>query len=647
MGKKHSHKKTFKSFNNLSGLMNPAAGPRHPSKQKGHNRRKKGYERIPDGQAPYRFARRKGGKSPLSRTHERLLEGHYDIALEIEWTAHTPLALNPCIDYGEESNCPDRGNSTDYSGYNRRWLMIDDRPAISPFTVKSAIASAFANLMGGCYRVNTIFESHKDIQKGQYPYVGAYKRYRVAMDGSSRPGIIREIRVDDDGARFVRIQPVKEYYMDNNLPDGISPGDEVTLKVVEHRRHRPPIVKVSSGGNIRAKYHAPYHYGMNLSDPRGFKHKHRFYVEDGKEVTGIISRENFLSMNKLKELVYLGGCDQNNRPIPLWYEDLTTLKEGDFVYFETFNGSVCHIGKNFLFKALFHHEDTIPPDNETCKSVDKLCPRCSMFGMTAENEDASGFRGRFLASTLNAGVSLRREKVQTKVPLTGDRHTTVEVVALKDDGGNELGRQFLLPILGPPKPNKRDVNGYFDKQTGYLKGAKVYRHTKMGRDEFQALIRKTDNAKINMGKTSTDYSHNLRNWAEVLYEGISFSGTVGAENCRVDEIAALLMILHTTLAGHGFKIGLGKAVGLGSVTSRVKKIWLRSSSDYRWRAYDTGENLESGLDSPELSDMKEALLRLKKADSITKNLNMLDDAAGQLNYPAPGLKYWEEFNKMP
>jgi len=641
MAKKHKHKKKGRSFES-----------RDLSTQKGHSRPRKG---MPDGRFPYRFVERKGGKSPLQQTHEKLLEGHYDIAFEIEWSASTPIALNQCVDYGERANCPAEKGETDYAGYNRRWLMMDSRPAISPFTVKSAIANAFANLMGGCYRVNTKTEGHSNFEQGQYPYPGKYKRYRVAMDGSSRPGIIREIRKQDDGSRFVRIQPVKEYYLDNNLPDGISPGDEVNLEVVKdrgHRPRRPSVVKISRNGSIRAKYHGPYHYGMNLTDPRGPKHKHRFYKETGEEVEGIIGEENFLPLDELKKLVYLGGHDQNNNPIPLWYEDLSTLREGDFVYFEAFNGRVCHIGKNFLFKALFMHEDTIPPVNETCNNTDALCPRCSLFGMTAEeSDDAVGFRGRFRASTLVSGLRLQRKKVKVSVPFKVNNHLEtrqVDAVRLVDDSGNERGGQFLLPIQGPPKPNKRDVDGYYDRKTGYLNGAKTYRHTKMNRDDFAGLIKQEDRKKdIQVGKSTTSYSHNLRNWAEVLYEGVTFSGTVGVENCTVDEIAALLMILDTHLSGHGFKTGLGKAIGLGSVTSRIKKIWLRRPSDYRWVAYEIDDNLENSLDRPELSDLREALFRLKKADSVLENLNMLDDAAERLNYPAPGRNYWRQFNSMP
>ncbi|HON86549.1 MAG TPA: RNA-binding protein, partial [Syntrophorhabdaceae bacterium] len=102
---------------------------------------------------PYAFFNRPPRKKPIVAFHDRLLDKHYDIAFEITWETLTPTALNPCIDE-EAPSCYPKINKDDYSGYNRRWLTIDNHLAISPFTVKSAIANGFANIMGGCYRVN-------------------------------------------------------------------------------------------------------------------------------------------------------------------------------------------------------------------------------------------------------------------------------------------------------------------------------------------------------------------------------------------------------------------------------------------------------------------------------------------------------------
>jgi len=40
------------------------------------------------------------------------------------------------------------------------------------------------------------------------------------------------------------------------------------------------------------------------------------------------------------------------------------------------------------------------------------------------------------------------------------------------------------------------------------------------------------------------------------------------------------MLLETGLGGHAFKIGLGKAFGMGAVESKINKVWIRSNQDY-------------------------------------------------------------------
>lgn len=551
---------------------------------------------------PYDFYKRRNKRIDNSKLkqipvqyHDSLNNNCYDIAFEIEWTTLTPVAVNPCRDATVSEN-PEDCNEGDYAGYNRRWLMIDNRLAISPFTVKSAIANGFANLMGGCYRVNTKVEGHKDITQGKYPYGGKYKRYRVAMDGS-KPGIIKKIETISNNDREIEIQPVKEYYC-NSKPENLQlqAGKEYHAIIVNNRGHKPPIIKIVSNhqdDSIMVKYHGEYHYGMNLSDPRGTKHKYRFYTEEGSIKKGVIKAENFMNREDMQKIVYLGGHDQNNNEIPLWYEDLNSLDTGDFVYYEEFNNKITNIGKNFLFKALFLHEDTVPEENSECKDINCLCPRCSMFGMTdktgSEDREAIGFKGRFKSATLLSDKELKEDVEYATIPVLRNRSVIDEKITIKKwtYNGEEISRQYLLPIQQTPKPNKRDIDGYFDSDSGEIKGAKYYLHAHLDLGE---LIKATDNKKGITNDGKTEYAHNLRNFAQVCKEGITFRGTVGAENCSIDEISALILLLHTPLSSYGFKIGLGKAFGMGSIKSEIKKVWIRDKS-YEWKSYNNIEEL--------------------------------------------------------
>ncbi|HOP86858.1 MAG TPA: hypothetical protein PKZ54_10370 [Syntrophorhabdaceae bacterium] len=556
------------------------------------------------GTFPYNFWKRKANKKTLSESHDRLLPGHYDIAFEIEWETLTPTALNPILDEKEPS-CYPENDDDEYTGYNRRWLLIDGHLAISPFTVKSAIANGFANLLGGCYRVNNRVEGHKESEgKGKYPYPGAYKRYRVAMDGSSKPGIVKSIKKLENKDREISIQPIKEYYLDEELPGAfknIKQGDKVYANIIQERKQKPPIislVKTPDANSIKLKYHGPFRYGKDSKHHN--RHKYRFYKENGNEVSGTIPAINFESKEELKKVVSIGGADSKDNPTE-WYQDLNDIKVGSIVYYEIFGGKVTNIGKNFLFKALFHHEDTVPEENSECiKITGSLCPRCRMFGLTdkavdekGNEKESLGYKGRFKSSTLINNLTLTEREnpdfisvrdINIKIPLKVwiDKNTKDDIVATQE----------FLPISGSPKPNKRDINGYFNKETGKLKGAKYYLH---GRLNSARNIQGVDT------KNDKDYSHKLRNYAQVVRPRLTFKGTVGAENCNLEEITAFLMLLHSDFSNHGFKIGLGKAFGMGSVKSSIRKIWIRKSNDYEnWHIIEnkgTKEDLLSQLET--------------------------------------------------
>ncbi len=603
---------------------------------------------------PYNFQKRKEFRRKEHVCHSRLNENRFDIAFEIEWENLTPIAHNPVVEQSLPSApfntngkplMPDKDPTGEkyYQGYNKRWLTIDNKLAISPFTVKSAIANAFANIMGGCYRVVSDIVGHPSkIEEGQYYYTGKYRRYRVAMD-SSKPGIILEIRKNEDGSRYVKIQPVKEFYYDQEkLPPFITNQDDVAYikSFIEDEKrkkyHKPPIIKELSQKGLKEKeviYYGRYFDGMDAKGNHN-KHKHRFYQKIGFPVQGIISQENFLNVEKLKDIVYMGDF-KKQKDGTVWYEDLTTLKEGDFVYYQMFNGKVTNIGKCFQFKALFCIDDAILEGFSLCNNSDNLCPRCSMFGMTVHGEEHGGYTGKFKASTLIGKTIIKEIKAKTTIPVEG-RTQTIETSVLVDPQGKAIVKQYLLPIQGQPKPNKRDVDGYFEKSSGLIKGAKYYHHTKCN---IEKLVSETDQ-KTNLPDTDLPYTHELRSFAQVLTEKETFSGVVGAENCSIDEICALILILQSTLSNNAFKIGTGKALGLGTMISRIKRVWIRSKEAYDWKAYSSlSEFLK------EHQNIATELEKMKKSTIIANTIRFENGvprlSEQKLTYPVPK-NYWKK-----
>jgi hypothetical protein len=569
------------------------------------------------------------------------------------WKTVTPTSANPCTDPEVLAECP-KNERNEYKGFNRRWLMIGDRLAISPFTVKSAIANGFANLLGGCYRVNNKKERVENPKPGQYPYPGEYKRYRVARD-KSKPGRVIDIVWMDDGNKVFHIMPVEEYYCNESVPSSLKLGQSADVVVVENRGSKPPIVRLAKAGDkssFQLRYGGWYACGMDLKDPHPH-HMHRFYKDNAlKSHKVTIKAINFDIRSDLSEKVYVGN----------WFEDLNKVNVGDIIYYDDFpKGEIDNVGRNFLFKALFLHGDTVPTGASACNNLENLCRRCAMFGIAAGDGEESagvvGFKGRFKASALVTDpVSLDEIKVKRNIPYFKGDGENSETVTLSEwkTGGKSLLRQFLLPIEGSPKPNKRDVKdgAYFNRDTGLMEGAKHYLHgyrDLTGLEELEKYI-----AQINANKTLTKekdafkYAHHLRNYAQVCERDIGFHGVIGAENCSSEEIAALVVLLDSTVAHHGFKIGLGKAFGLGTIQSAITKIWVRKPTDYgTWIPLDVAVSIRGPalkqLDAL-IPGLSEKITNLVK-NSFGKINSMEGSSARRLGYPDSERleEYWTTF----
>lgn len=670
---------------------------------------------------PYRFAARNPGKMAEPPFHDKLDRKRYDVAFEVEWVTKTPVVANPCTDPNEKNkSCPNTNTEKDeYTGYDKRWFRVGGKLAISPFTVKSAIANGFANLLGGCIRVPAKEDPHADQGEGKYPYNGAYKRYRVDMGGKSKPGIIKNIR-DVDGGKEFEIEMVKKefFYDKESLPFPIA-SKTVVDALIEPRpnkknkdkpdKNKPwNIVDLKMKGDKKKilpkptgwqkteelRYHGLYSWGM---DPYagGAKSKfgktkpwrHRFYTRPDpvETIKGTIPAWQFEDKPDLEKKMFMGRDQINDPPDPKhrWFQKIDDLKKYDWVYYEEFNGQVTHIGKSFLFKAPFYHPDTVPSDQSKCNDImEKLCPRCAMFGMTDEKKrdkrPSVGYRGRFKASALVCHENLKEVNgAEEKVPVKSGNTYRNQDIAVKawSTESNEKDikcRQFLLPIQGQPKPNKRDTDGYFDSKTGLVKGIKTYRHSLQdvgNLTDLEKFIKKTDsrrtladsqpqlfvpNPRELQRLSDLDYSHNLRSWAEVCDAGMTFKGTLGAENCSDEEIAAILLLLDVDQAGHGFKIGTGKALGLGSVESHIKKIWIRKPEKYdEWipKEIANPQSLIKTLQE-QLPKVKAALETLKKIGDLERRINLLDKNKLPLAYPPPGILYWRHarntgLNELP
>jgi hypothetical protein len=398
------------------------------------------------------------------------------------------------------------------------------------------------------------------------------------------------------------------------------------------------------------------------------QHYHRFYSmeqERHPEIEGTVPLESFLPVEELKKIAYAGVyCKGEEKELKVgrlrnllgepWYENLRQLQTGDWCYYTLFtdpagNKRIAAIGKNFQFKALFRHDETIPPGNETCTSINKLCPRCTLFGLADKTDQgdngAVGYAGRFRASTLLSRVKLTETKVPGNIPAKATLMAQPVQFSVWRDSNQEVIRQFALPIMGAPKPSKRDMNGYFNETTGNLKGAKRYHHADTNFDKsLPGIVAHTDDKRNT--EENLDYGQHMRPVAAVCREGVEFSGVVGGENCTSQEIAALLMLLDRRSADHAFKLGLGKSIGLGSVSSRIGRVWVRRADTYEWRSVEIPQG---GARQDLVSVIRELLPEAVKElnvlindPALLKQVHSPKDKKARLEFTKAGLKYWQD-----
>ena len=186
----HDEEKAMEAIRNLNGsdLLGSkifVEESNFSKKERKKNQQRKQNKTTHKNAFPYQFIKRKcTEKSEPEAFHDELKDECYDIAFDITWTTMTTTALNPCIDPSVSESYPAESPKGEYGGYNRRWLMTEDgRLSISPFTVKSAIANGFANLMGSCYRIADRIEASETSQRTYHGDDGTIpKGYEACSD---------------------------------------------------------------------------------------------------------------------------------------------------------------------------------------------------------------------------------------------------------------------------------------------------------------------------------------------------------------------------------------------------------------------------------------------------------------------------------
>ncbi|MCB0176412.1 MAG: hypothetical protein KDJ97_38295, partial [Anaerolineae bacterium] len=240
-------------------------------------------------------------------------------------------------------------------------------------------------------------------------------------------------------------------------------------------------------------------------------------------------------------------------------------------------------------KKPYHYKDLKKHHGKECNSVDFLCRACQLFGTIEGDKTHCQSRIRFTDAVLTSGGP-RTEKCHLRTLLS-------------------------------PKPHHNQNYGLHGKGGGTIAGRKFYYHHDEATDF--ALDR------------PTEYSKTIRDYAP---HGALFSFNVHIQDLTPQELGQLILTLELD-TGLGHKLGLGKAIGMGSCQITIKddkssiyhpkqryEQWPQSEYSSSWR--------EHKLSRSHLPKMLEQILRLNKSrDGDIGYPNHQDYKSGYANKP--------------
>jgi CRISPR/Cas system CSM-associated protein Csm3 (group 7 of RAMP superfamily) len=232
--------------------------------------------------------------------------------------------------------------------------------------------------------------------------------------------------------------------------------------------------------------------------------------------------------------------------------------------------------------------------NTECKDMYKLCPACRLFGIINDELHCQG-RIVFTDALLVKGSLTPEPPISNRSP---------------------SGKPFhFLKVLSSPKPSHYPTYGKNGQRNGPIAGRKFYYHH--GKD-----------TKFSVNEHEACHSIAIEEYAPL---GTRFGFEVYVENLSKEEFEYLVLALELH-EGLGHKIGLGKAIGLGSCRITIDRdqssITIGSDRYQKW---------DSTKDTTWHSLKKD---KEKFPDALIEVLRLNKDDDGEIGYPA-------DFNNYP
>jgi len=225
-----------------------------------------------------------------------------------------------------------------------------------------------------------------------------------------------------------------------------------------------------------------------------------------------------------------------------WYDK---LNENDIIYFQDKGPGRIDICSTQIGKLPYNRSIYTAANKaqKPCKSLDKLCPACRVFGNILRDDDKN---------TIEALAG----RIRVSKGIINGRHND---------------QAIPLQVLGSPHPScvafylegDHLYKGYDDNSSS-IRGRKVYLHN------LNPNFKYSDNPIPKKGGFEPEKNKMNVSAKGMLVKG-GFTFKLRFDGITQFDLGALLFVLDCQ-EGHGLKLGLGKPIGLGSIRTSVESL---------------------------------------------------------------------------
>lgn len=476
----------------------------------------------------------------------------------------------------------DKMNATEkhisYDFYSYRDIETDNpaetcqRPVIPGSELRGVLRSVYETLTGSCF--NNAMEDQ--IISKRTPEV-----FKAGLLHKNDDGNFQLFAAED----YI-YYPYADYKQKEYKNIGYKEGEKVSIEC--HRRNggKGKVDKIVEKKDIRygityvEGYVIKGEPGPEIGLPRKVKHNMHIFVPTHKILD--------LDKNNLKRLHSAIEIYQNQPnakdSYKEYYNNLKSFEKGDNgcyfpVYYSIVKNKLLYLSCASITREVYYNTiNHILEKKEInkCNSLNKLCPACSLFGMTGDSNDCS---------------------IASKIRITDAQSKILE------NNQNYYEKIVTIPEMGQPKPS----NTEFYLQKPGLKNANIdfwtYDYYLQNRNRKKELKLYDDNniastLKINGRKfywhqdldcnkfKDKDHKHikpSCRNRTiRPVKKGVEFIGKVYFDQISNKQLRQLIWILNCGSknekpdGGSGYKIGMGKPLGFGSIECKVTDVKIRT-----------------------------------------------------------------------